>query len=295
MRVFITGATGFIGSWVSYRLLAAGHELVALARNPGKLPALWREPKVSLVAGQLTDFDTIARAMVGCDACVHIALGWGDAPTSMLAADTRVTAFLLETAVQTQVERFVYTSSTAALGPFFPDMDESHPLRPDTLYGATKAAAEAYVLAVGATSSMRCNVIRPGYTFGNPVVAGAATQSDARFRTIAAAAREGADIVVRAGDGTQFIAAADLAELYLAVLTSGRNREVYYGLGATFTSWESIARVAVELAGSTSRIVTTGTEEPPHLFTLEKMHAHFGLRFTSTEALRAHVAYALTA
>ena len=294
MRVFITGATGFIGSWVSYRLLAAGHDLVALARAPSKLPALWQEPRVRCVEGRLTDFDVIAQAMKGCDACVHIALGWGETATSMLALDTRPTAFLVETAAALGLKRFIYTSSTAALGPFFDAMNETHPLRPDTLYGATKAACEAYVLAVSSRSSLSCNVIRPGYTFGNPVVPGASPQSDRRFRTIAEGAVRGESIELSAGDGTQFIWAGDLARLYVALLESERDREIYFALSEPFTSWERIAQYAIERCNSRSRILLAGDGGPPALFELGKIREHFGLRFDPQHELRAHVDYWLS-
>jgi UDP-glucose 4-epimerase len=126
-------------------------------------------------------------------------------------------------------------------------------------------------------------------------VEGASTQSDGRFRAIANAAVNGADVEVRAGDGTQFISAGDLAQLYEAVLTSDRTREAYYGLAVPFTSWETIGRMAVELADSQSRVVASGTADPPDLFVLDKIHEHFGLSFTSTEALTGHVEYCVKA
>lgn len=290
----MTGATGFIGSWVAYRFLEAGHDLVVLARNPSKLAVLWEHPRVACVEARLTDFETIRESLRGMDACVHIALGWGETPTTMLDADTRVTAFLVETAAELGVEHFLYTSSTAALGPFFDGMNETHPLRPETLYGATKAASEAYVLAVAATSSLRCNVIRPGYTFGNPVVPGASVQSDNRFRDIAEKARAGQDIVLKAGDGTQFIWAGDLARLYQAALESERNREVYFGLAEPFVTWTHVAEIAVARSGSRSRIVLEGQETPPDRFDLGKVQRHFGLRFESEQRLIAHVEYWLS-
>ncbi len=78
MRIFVTGATGFIGSHVAYQLLNAGHDLVIIARNPQKLPWLTAHPKVKRVTATLYDNDTIHNLLPGCEACIHIALGWGD-------------------------------------------------------------------------------------------------------------------------------------------------------------------------------------------------------------------------
>ncbi len=301
MRVFISGATGFIGSWVADCLLKAGHELVALFRDANRLVPMRQWEGVSWVEGVLTDFDVIERAMRGCQACVHVALGWGETPLDMLDADTRPTAFLLETAQKLGLERFVYTSSTAALGPFFDGMDESHPLYPDTLYGVTKAASEAYVLGVGARSRLRCNVIRPGYTFGNPVSVGAPAQPDQRFRQLALKASRGEPIEVRPGDGTQFIWSGDLARLYRAVLESDRNREVYFGLARPFTTWQAIAETTISQvaalrgsgsnSGARSPVLLKGEPQPTALFRLDKIQRHFGLSFDSEPHLNQHIAY----
>jgi UDP-glucose 4-epimerase len=291
MRIFITGATGFIGSYVAYRLLEAGHELVAIARNPDKTPSLTNHPRVRRVPASLYDFAVIREQLSGCDACVHVALGWGDTPVSMLETDTRATVFLLQACVEQGVKHFIYTSSTAALGSFWSRMSEADPTRPSDYYGATKAASEAYVMAVGAKSSMRCNVIRPGYTFGNPVVPGAPIQPDKRFASIVTAARAGQDIRVKRGDGTQFIWAGDLARLYQAVLDSTRSREIYFGLATPFVTWEAIAEEAVRLTGSRSRILTEGEPGPDCRFDLSKIKEHFGLEFGSAERITEHLRF----
>ena len=84
MKVFLTGGTGFIGSYVAAELLAQGHELVALARNPEKHPTLGADARVTRVSGTIHDTDRIRAALEGVDACVHVALGWGDTPVDML-------------------------------------------------------------------------------------------------------------------------------------------------------------------------------------------------------------------
>jgi UDP-glucose 4-epimerase len=291
MRIFMTGATGFIGSHVAYRLLGAGHDLVVIARNPDKTPSLSSHPRVRRVQASLYDQALIREQLEGCEACVHVALGWGDTPLSMLETDTRATVSLLEDCVQRGVKHFIYTSSTAALGGFWSRMSESDPTRPSDYYGATKAASEAYVLAVGAKTNMRCNVIRPGYTFGNPVVEGAPTQPDKRFNDIVKSAVAGQEIRLKKGDGTQFVWAGDLAKLYQAVLDGTRSREVYFGLATPFVSWQAIAEEAVRLTSSKSKVVTEGEPGSPCLFDLSKIREHFGLEFASAEHITDHLKY----
>lgn len=293
MKIFMTGGSGFIGSHVVHRLLNVGHELVVAVRNPGKLPWLQTQARVTLIQAKLDDYETLRKGVEGCQACIHIALGWGDTPVAMLENDTLPTVMLLETCLQAGIRKFIYTSSTAAIGAFPASIDENVKPSPTDLYGATKAASEAYILGVEATTDLQCSIIRPGYTFGNPVVPGGVTQPDNRFREIARRARAGEDIELQAGDGTQFIWAGDLARVYEGALNAERSRELYFALGRTFVSWERIAHEAVALAGSGSRIVLQGQAGPPALFDVSKLDEHFGLAPEPYPYITRHLEYCL--
>jgi UDP-glucose 4-epimerase len=289
----MTGGSGFIGHWVAKELLSRGHHLRLLIRNPGKMPSLKSLPGVEIVEGTLYDRPLLTRALQGCEACVHVALGWGETPTEMLEKDTAITVFLLEEAEKAGVGRFLYTSSTAAVGEFRPLMAEGIDLRPQDLYGATKAASEAYGLGFAAKSKMRFNVIRPGYTFGNPAFPYGVTQPDRRFRSIVASAQRGEPIQVTKHDGTQFIGASDLAKLYGAVLESHLNRRVFFGLSTEFVTWERVAQRATALASSPSKIevIDKGGGEKPMLFDLGAIEREFGLRFTAWAGIESHLEY----
>jgi nucleoside-diphosphate-sugar epimerase len=72
MKYFITGATGFIGGEVARQLLAAGHEVIALARTPSKAQAL-TDRGATVVPGDVTDRDSMRGPMTGVDGVFHIA------------------------------------------------------------------------------------------------------------------------------------------------------------------------------------------------------------------------------
>ena len=146
MRVFVTGGTGFIGHYVVKALLEKGHEVVVATRHPNKVPTLRANPNVSFVEAALTDFEKMGEGLIGCDACIHVALGWGDTPSAMLMNDTRATIALLEMSARAGCEKFIMTSSTSAMGRVRSEMRETTSNLPIDLYGATKAAGEAYVL-----------------------------------------------------------------------------------------------------------------------------------------------------
>jgi len=84
-----------------------------------------------------------------------------------------------------------------------------------------------------------------------------------------------------------------LAKIYTAILHSKANREIYFGLSQNFTSWEAIARQAIEMTGSKSKIVLEdkGYSDVPHLFDLSKIQRDFGLAFDSTQTITEHLHY----
>ncbi len=293
MRVFVTGGTGFIGSYVVMMLLDEGHEVTILARNPDKVPALKALPGVTIVEGHMADFDVIREHLPGHEACIHVALCWGETAYDMLMNDTQTSVFLFELAAESGVRHLIYTSSTAAFGAFLPTMTEDMKSQPVDYYCATKEASEQFLLAVSHKREMRCNIVRPGYTFGNPVIEGGSVQGDRRFRDICAKARNGEEIELARGDGTQFIWAGDLAKVYRGVLNSDVNRQIYHGLSVPFATWAQIAKKAVELAGTGSKITLTGEGGEPYLFDLRKIEEHFGLAFDPWPHLVSHIDYLL--
>jgi UDP-glucose 4-epimerase len=305
MKIFITGGTGNIGQYVTLAAIKNGHEAVVLSRYPEKYSSL--AEKAVLVKGTITDYDLLADYIKGCDAVIHIALGWGNEPVSMLINDTAATVNLLEIAEKAGVEKFIYTSSTAAMGHMRNGMDETYVNLPIDLYGSTKAASEAYVLgftkyyALEGLSNlfgrsekvtMKRNIIRPGYTYSNPPYPDGSTEPDARFRDIADAVVNSKPVNLTKYDGTQFISSGEIAQLYVKLLESDKDGETYLALGNIFTSWEHIAKIAIELyPESKSEIVLNdlGWGADPFLYNVKKMERDFGLSFDSSQDLREHV------
>jgi UDP-glucose 4-epimerase len=290
MKIFLTGGTGFIGHFVAKEFLEQGHSLKILARNPDKIPSLAKHENVKMIHAGLLDSEAIKKELEGCDACVHIALGWGETPLEMLAKDTTATVQLLEFAANAGCEKFIYTSSTAALGKIRHNSNEEMVCKPADLYGATKAAGEAYVL--GANSKMKRNIIRPGYTFGQLAFPDGVTQPDRRFFNITQAVKENRAINLTKNDGTQFIHASQLAMLYSAVLKSDLNEEVFFGLGTEWISWKSIAEQAIAMRPDTKSTIEEedkGWGSNPLLFSLEKIEKFFGLKFNGNDFIYDHL------
>jgi len=131
MRVFITGATGFVGGAVARQLVAAGHQLRALVRPGADLRLLAGLP-VQQVAGHLGDFAALQQGMAGCEWVFHVAAlysFWGHTWQEFDQSNIQGTRNVMEAAGQAGVQRIVYTSSIATLG-LNPDNSPADELTP---------------------------------------------------------------------------------------------------------------------------------------------------------------------
>jgi dihydroflavonol-4-reductase len=117
MKVFLTGATGFVGHHVAKALAAEGADLRLLVRKTSKLSNLEGIPGDTHI-GDLADPESLKPALEGCDAVVHVAADyrlWIRDPQTMYRANVDGTRDLLRLAREAGVPRFVYTSSVATM------------------------------------------------------------------------------------------------------------------------------------------------------------------------------------
>jgi dihydroflavonol-4-reductase len=118
MKVFLTGATGFVGSHVARELAERGAELRLLVRKTSRIDNLEGIPGETVV-GDLREPESLRSAISGCDAAMHVAADyrlWVRDPQAMYAANAGGTRDLLRLAREAGVRRFVYTSSVATMG-----------------------------------------------------------------------------------------------------------------------------------------------------------------------------------
>ncbi len=118
MRIFVTGATGFVGSHVARALAAGGADLRLLTRKTSRTEHL-QGLSAELVTGDLLAPENLRGAISGCEALVHVAADyrlWVPDPKTMYAANVEGTKALLRLARETGVSRIVYTSSVATMG-----------------------------------------------------------------------------------------------------------------------------------------------------------------------------------
>lgn len=119
MIVFLTGATGFVGSHVAQAYAAQGAKLRLLTRSTSNLAALSELPSdAEHILGDLRNPQAFALALQGCDALVHVAADyrlWVPDPVEMYKANVDGTRDLLRLAREQHIPRVVYTSSVATM------------------------------------------------------------------------------------------------------------------------------------------------------------------------------------
>jgi CDP-glucose 4,6-dehydratase len=178
-KVFVTGATGIIGSWLVKELVACAAEVVALVLDSDPQTELYRSGTVNrihVVNGRLEDFSTVERAIVahsvdtvlhlGAQAIVDVARM---SPLATLETNVRGTWHVLEACRQHRdlVERVVVASSDKAYGdhenlPYTEEM----PLRPKYPYEVSKSCADLVARSYYQTYGLPVGVARCGNVYG---------------------------------------------------------------------------------------------------------------------------------
>lgn len=176
MHTLVTGGAGYLGSVLSLALLEAGHQVSVLDNltqgGRGLLPLLGH-PRFRFIAGDIRDPRAVEQALVGAEAVVHLAAIVGDPacarePDNARAINQQGAIELIAAARAAAVPRLVFASTCSNYGRMAETSvlaDESHVLRPVSLYAETKVAVERAVLDLS-TSPTAATVLRFATLFG---------------------------------------------------------------------------------------------------------------------------------
>ena len=172
MPIFLTGATGFLGSHVARVLAEQGADLRLLVRPTSNLKNI-EGLKAETVVGDLRDPASLEKAMSGCDTVFHVAADyrlWVTDPNEMYRSNVEGTRAVLEAARKNGVRAVVYTSSVATIG-FTQNgqpADEDSPVSLAVMIGhykRSKFMAEQLALEAG-RSGMRVVTVNPTTPIG---------------------------------------------------------------------------------------------------------------------------------
>ncbi len=233
MNVFLTGATGYVGSAVLDALIKGAHSVTALVRD-GEKAARLKARGVTPVTGMVTDPARWREAASGKDAIIHTALEYVGH-----TADADRIAF--ETVLRLAPPVFIYTSGIWSLGEARTPVDESAPTDHPAEHSAWRVPHEKKVLGAS-WSGARTIVVRPGIVYGGA----RGIVSDMLKDAVNGLIR-----VIGPGDNHwPLVYDRDLAELYHRLMVTPRTEGIYH---ATDDSDETVNDIVEAVRGAVSQ------------------------------------------
>jgi len=176
-KIFITGATGFIGSHLTELLIERGCNVVAFDRyNPnnhwGWLEHSDYKNDLNIILGDIRDYDSVSKAMEGCDAVFHLAALIGIpysyvSPLAYIRTNVEGTYNVLEAGKNMDLEQVLITSTSETYGTAqYVPIDEKHPLVGQSPYSASKIAADQLAISYYKSFELPVKLVRPFNTYG---------------------------------------------------------------------------------------------------------------------------------
>jgi nucleoside-diphosphate-sugar epimerase len=255
MRVFLTGASGFIGTAVIAELKTAGHEVLGLARNDDNAAKL-KAAGVAVHRGDVTDPQTLVAGVQACDGVIHCAFIHDFSQfVENIAIDRRAVETMLA-AMEGSGKPFILTSGTLMADADREATEEDGPSRDGAgaMRGATELVVEDY-----AKRGVRAMIVRLPQVHD--------TQKHGLITYAIEVARE-KGVSAYIGDGSARWAAAhvgDVAHLYRLVLEKGQAGARYHAVGESGVTMRDVA----EAVGRRLNL-------PVASITPEESPAHFG-------------------
>lgn len=257
MKIFLAGASGYIGGTVARALLDAGHAVTGLVRSDARAADVRRQGIVP-VLGTLADADVLARESRAADAVIHAA-----------SADDRPSVAAILDALRGSGKAFVHTSGSGlvadAAGGQASDRvyDEGTPVQP--LPARVPRLALIDDIRRAAANGVRSAVIAPPMIYGRG--RGANPHSVQVPKLIAVAREHGVALHVGPGaNAWSNVHVEDLADLYVRAVERAPAGAFYYA--------ENGENTLAEVCAAIGRML--GFTEPPRALSLDESHAVFG-------------------
>ena len=255
MHIFISGATGFIGSKLSAELAAQGHTIHALYRSEEKAKLL-NYPGIKLFKGDLLDKDSLIKAMANCDQVYHTAAYanvWDKDHSLIYRLNIEGTMNIIHASIINNVKRVVSTSTAGVLGPSSHDsvLNESSPPPPKYFidYESSKAILEK-ILKIIALKGPEIIIVNPSRVYGE----GLLSESNGVTRMMDKYIRGKWHFIPGNGNSAgNYVHVDDVVKGHILAMEKGINGERYI-LGGENTSYNTFFQVLSEVSGKKYRL-----------------------------------------
>jgi dihydroflavonol-4-reductase len=247
MKIFITGSTGFIGTYLVRRLAKTQHELYCLAREKSETRFL-EEIGVNIIKGDVTDKDSLLKGMEGCNWVAHLASSfvfW--LPRKKAFKDVNITGTqnVMESALERGISKVVYVSTAAIYGNAKWPITEETPLGTEraSKYVQTKYEGDLIAWDLYEKSKLPLVVIYPSAVVGanDPKACG-------RYIKNYAEGRMPAQVLTKFN--FPFVHVKDVAEAIVRALEKENNIGEKYIVSAANHTWGEINQMISEISGT---------------------------------------------
>lgn len=245
MHVFVTGATGFIGTVVTEKLQAQGHKVTGLARNDEAVKQL-QSRQITPLQGSLQDRDILMQAAREADGVIH--LGFGQGQDAIETDKQNIETFL--TALNGSNKPFIYTSGSMVTGDTGDQMtDETAPL--DMKSPAGWRGQHEGITFTGVQQGVRAIVVRPASIVYGRGGGGVVTSQ------VKSAREQGVVRYIGNGDNRKTpVHVGDLASLYVLALEKANPGEVFIGAEEEIVTQKQVAEAASRAGGAGGKVVS---------------------------------------
>lgn len=172
MKALVTGASGFIGSWLVRKLLHEGHKVRVLCRPSSQFPLI-SDLEFEKAFGDITDLKSIKPALSGIDTVFHLAgfIGYKKSDHEMMNSVNVIgTHNIYQQSLQSNIKNFIFLSSVTAIGASlspFQIMDENSKFNLDEFnFGYAESKREGEKIVLAGNSSMKCVSLNPSTVYG---------------------------------------------------------------------------------------------------------------------------------
>jgi nucleoside-diphosphate-sugar epimerase len=286
MKVFVTGATGFIGSHLVPKLIARGYNVTCVVRDPKKAGALAKQG-ATLVAGDVTDRESMREPMRGSDAVFHLA-GWyafgvgRDDVKRMVSINVDGARNPLELAFELGVPKIVHTSTVGVFGNTHGRIvDETYRVGKEAMgseYERTKWIAHHEIAVPLQQRGAPIVIVQPGGVSGPGDTSPHTEMYRYFFRRT--------PVMFGAKSGLTWAHVDDIAEGHILAMQKGKEGETYIIAGPAMTykesmqAWEKITGIPAP------KVWLPGWVASGMAKLVEVLEHAFGLRMTlSSEVL----------
>lgn len=249
MKILITGGSGSVGSYTVPRLIEKGHEVRVFDKNVDTFKG--KELKgLELIQGGVEEKEKVDKAVEGVDVVLHLSWSFSEDPFETLECDIKGLLNILESSVRHQVKQFIFVSSAVVYGsPNQVPITEEHSCNVEEsrkpLYAWAKHAGEKLCLVYQKEHGLPATNIRFWWGFGEEI-------GGKHLRKMIQSALDGEVIEVPGKAGGSFLHFDDFLLGLEKVLLEEKSYGETFNLSSFYITWEDVAKMIVEIAGSGS-------------------------------------------